>query len=198
MIIKFFIIPFFLFFSSLVIAEDISEFQIEGISIGDSLLDYYDKDYINNKIVKVYRDNKYTTIEIIDSSSFNTYDAIQINYKRNDKRFIIEELTGLKIYRNNIKSCIKKMQEISDELKKVFNNPIIKSFKVKHGYDKSKKSIVHGYDIFLTANSKNNEGLLNCIDWSKEIENRKGWSDHLRVTIFTDEYSYWLTNKAYN
>ena len=58
--------------------------------------------------------------------------------------------------------------------------------------------MVHGAEIFLTKNSKENEVLLNCIDWSKKIEDRNGWSDHLRVTIFSQEFSYWLSNKAYN
>ena len=35
-----------LLFSSSVVAEDISDFEIEGISIGDNLLDYLSKDEI--------------------------------------------------------------------------------------------------------------------------------------------------------
>ena len=34
-------------FQSFARADDISEFQIEGISIGDSLLDYYSEEEIN-------------------------------------------------------------------------------------------------------------------------------------------------------
>ena len=37
---------FVLFFSSFVNAEDISDFEIEGMSVGDSLLDYIPKDEI--------------------------------------------------------------------------------------------------------------------------------------------------------
>ena len=37
---------FVLFFSSLLFAEDISDFEIEGMSIGDSLLDYMSEDEI--------------------------------------------------------------------------------------------------------------------------------------------------------
>ena len=44
---------FVLFFSSSLIADDISDFEIEGISIGDSLLDYFKKEkikeFINHK-----------------------------------------------------------------------------------------------------------------------------------------------------
>ena len=36
-----------LLFSSSVVAEDISDFEIEGMSIGDSLLDYFSEEEIN-------------------------------------------------------------------------------------------------------------------------------------------------------
>ena len=41
---------FVLLFSSSVVAEDISDYQIEGISIGDSLLDYFSEDEIIKNI----------------------------------------------------------------------------------------------------------------------------------------------------
>ena len=48
-----------LFFSSLVFADDISDFQIEGISVGDSLLDYFSKKEIEkNKIFEKEQGNK--------------------------------------------------------------------------------------------------------------------------------------------
>ena len=43
---------FVLLFSSSVFAEDISDFQIEGMSIGDSLLKHYSEKQINNAIIK--------------------------------------------------------------------------------------------------------------------------------------------------
>ena len=45
---------FVLLFSSSVIAEDISDFEIEGMSIGDSLLDYFSEDEIINNIYDAY------------------------------------------------------------------------------------------------------------------------------------------------
>ena len=44
---------FVLFFSSLVFADDISDFQIEGISIGDSLLDYMSEEKIKTELNSV-------------------------------------------------------------------------------------------------------------------------------------------------
>ena len=40
-------------------SDDIRDFEIEGISIGDSLLDYFSKEEINANIVKYYDSDKY-------------------------------------------------------------------------------------------------------------------------------------------
>ena len=45
---KIFLTLFVLFFSSSVLSEDISDFQIEGMSLGDSLLDYMSEEKILN------------------------------------------------------------------------------------------------------------------------------------------------------
>ena len=43
-----------LLFSSSVVAEDISDFEIEGMSVGDSLLDYFSEAEIRDSIVTTY------------------------------------------------------------------------------------------------------------------------------------------------
>ena len=49
----------FLLSSSSVFAEDISDFEIEGISIGDSLLDYMTEDEILEEIEESLSLNEY-------------------------------------------------------------------------------------------------------------------------------------------
>ena len=49
---------FVLLFSSSVLAEDISDFQIEGMSIGDSLLDYLTKNEIEESKSDFYPNSK--------------------------------------------------------------------------------------------------------------------------------------------
>ena len=46
---KTFLIFFVLLFSFSVVAEDISDFEVEGISIGDSVLDYFSEEEIKSK-----------------------------------------------------------------------------------------------------------------------------------------------------
>ena len=52
------LVLFILLFSSSVFAEDISDFEIEGISVGDSLLDHFSLTEIKKGIRKV--NNPYT------------------------------------------------------------------------------------------------------------------------------------------
>ena len=85
---------FVLFFSFLVFADDISDFEIEGISIGDSALDYFSEAEINKAIKSDYykdKDNLFSTSEFYmnENSYLTTYDGLQITYKTNDIKFII-------------------------------------------------------------------------------------------------------------
>ena len=60
-------------------ADDISDFEIEGISIGDSLLDYFSKKEIkDNTEIGYYTNNKYTPVEFFQLSSFKTYDSVGV------------------------------------------------------------------------------------------------------------------------
>ena len=72
-------------------AEDISDFEIEGIGIGDSLLDFFSINEIESRIVKEYykykSDKKFVAAEFYDKPFFEIYkDGIQIHIKIKIKR----------------------------------------------------------------------------------------------------------------
>ena len=91
---RFFISIIVLIFSlqSLSKANNISEFQIEGISIGDSLLDYYTLKNIKSKKKLFYpKSKKHYLIEFTEN--LVKYDSIGIHVKENDneaKEFLKE------------------------------------------------------------------------------------------------------------
>ena len=104
---KVFITVLVLIFSlqSLTRADDISEFEIEGMSVGNSL-----KNYMNiNEIKKAeenstyYNDNRY--IVIFSNRDSETYDDIEITYNPNDKNYIIQSLVGKVEYPDNYEKC---------------------------------------------------------------------------------------------
>ena len=57
-------------------ADDISDFQIEGIGIGDSALNFFSKSLIEKNSVDVYSDKKFTAVQNDKLSFFETYDAL--------------------------------------------------------------------------------------------------------------------------
>ena len=94
--------------SNVSFADNISEFQIEGISLGDKALDYFSKFELNNSLdAQNYKNNefKYYFLEYPKSK---TYEFIQITVKPNDLNF---EIYGIKvnIFYKNINQCHKKM-----------------------------------------------------------------------------------------
>ena len=187
---------FVLFFSYSVLAEDISDFQIEGMSIGDSLLDYFSEEKIlKNKINYTFNNNKFYAIDLDKMSFLNVYDGGELYLKTNDKKYIIYSIVGALTYKKNINDCYEKKDEIVDVLSKIF----IDAKKIDYGTynhpdDKSGKS--KGTSVWF--NFKSGAGAsVYCIDWSKEIESERIWIDHLRVSVYSKEYQYWLNNEAY-
>ena len=79
----------FLFFSSSLFAEDISDFEIEGISIGDSALEYFTKEDIIKNTFNYFKDKTYTPVQNNGPLFFKIYDAVDFAYKTNDKKYII-------------------------------------------------------------------------------------------------------------
>ena len=71
-------------------ADDIKEFEIEGISIGDSLLDYLSKEEIikgiefNKPAYKNYS-NDFGEVYIFDN--FESYDRLSFKVKPDDKKY---------------------------------------------------------------------------------------------------------------
>jgi len=97
-------------------ADDIRDFEIEGMSIGDSLLDYFSETEIKNSIKHYYKNKKFTPVEIYDSKKYQMYDSVSFNYKTGDTAFKIQSLSGSINYPTNILDCYKKLDEIVKDL----------------------------------------------------------------------------------
>ena len=83
-------------------ADDISDFQIEGMSVEDSLLDYMSKNEINMNDLKFYpNDSKYYEIEYAGKSDI--FESVAIHIKRYDKKYEIYYYSRI-----NLKTILKK------------------------------------------------------------------------------------------
>ena len=177
-------------FQTLSKADDISDFQIEGMSIGDSLLDHFTKKEIRKSLIRTYKSDKYKTAEFLNIKSFKKYDGLNINFLKKDNKKIIYAIHGMKDY-NNIKNCLNDKNKISSEIEDLFNNVSIdENYKKKHVGDKSGKSFT--YDYYITLQNKDLISI-SCYDWSK----KSGYQDHLRISIVEKKFLDWINNEAY-
>ena len=184
-------------FQTLTKADDISEFQIEGISIGDSLLDYFTKKEIRIKRkyrIKYPNSKKFTAITFDEDPKLKVYDSIQANVKTNDKKYIIYSISGISYFDNNISKCKEQMKLISKELIKIFPNASNINKTKKHEYDKSGKSLIHQSIFDMDSGA---EARVECYDWSKKISKKHNLDDQLIVSILSENFSYFMANEAY-
>ena len=102
-------------------AEDVSDFEIEGMSIGESLLNFMSEKQITEALgsEKAYfYENKFVTISSWDNrDNYETYDNVGIILKQDDSTYKIYGLEGLLINQDgNIDDCYKKQESIAKEI----------------------------------------------------------------------------------
>ena len=188
-----FIIILTLSFQTLAKADDIKDFQIEGISIGDSLLDYFTENVIL-KDTGYYDNDKFVYSFIYKHPSFKIYDSLSIAYKPKDKKFTIYSIEASIGYRYNIEECHIDKKEIVSQLVKFFDKKK-DTYQRNYSGDKSGESKSFITDIDL---GKKSEARVICYDISEKLTEEKGWWDRLSVIINTGEFSTFLSEKAYN
>jgi len=174
---------------TIVKADDIRDFEIEGMSIGDSLLDYFSEEVIKNSIPEgmfANIEDKTFTLSEIASHTFNDYERIQFIFKRSDKNYELYGMHGVIWIENNMKVCMKKLEEIS--------SAINSSIDYKDKYDFNNIELDGNLGIYSGNVYKLNDGIISihCYDWTKKIETERRWVDNLRVNIKTKAYEEFL------
>ena len=170
-------------------ADDIRDFQIEGMSLGDSLLDYFSEEEIQKNTDNFkYSNNDFVPVTI--KGGWKVYDSVQFYYKNYDEKKPIHMVNGTIFFKDNIKECYVKEKEIINELKNIFpNTKQVNLGKIKLPYDKSGKSTKTNYRFVF---NDENYAFVACYDWSKKM---KYW-DHLRVGVVAKDFDYWIYNVA--
>ena len=191
---------FVLLFSSSVVADDISDFEIEGMSLGDNILDYFSEKQLINFSRSYFKG--YNGIEVFSDVEKNhqryfeleNFDSIQVAYNKDSADFFkIVSIVGQLWFIDDIEGCLRKQKEIKSGIENTIKSILLRKQEVvkdKHAGDKSGKSFVTGTEYYL---SNDDELRLMCYDW----DNATNWWDHLRLGIDLKEYLE-LLDTAYN
>jgi hypothetical protein len=180
-----------LWFTSPSQTEDIRDFQIEGISIGDSLLDYLSEEEIK-KIEKIYHYTSKKYYQIIIDKNINQYELATIHLKDKDKKYIINNIAGvIKYKKKDKKKCENKMT--------IIKNFIIEDLNLKAYFDegnltwdKTGKSKFKRYSFLMPSTNQYNLSVV-CQFWDVDTP----FSPVLKTTINSEKFDLFLKNEAY-
>ena len=168
------------------------------MSVGDSLLDYQKENFIKNRLKSgdtyYYKNNKYAVIETNIISPI--YDYISITLNPNDQKFIIYGIEGVIKFPDDITGCLKKKDQVTKDLKSVFENvKIVDAGTYKHDGDPTGNSTQTVVDFRFKDGS-----LVRsvCHDWSKKLTKEKLWIDEFKVYIVSNKFIDFITSEAYN
>ena len=181
-------------FQSYTKAGDIRDFEIEGISVGDNLLDHVSKKIIGSGMTSEfsfwYDQNKFVAISLWDKrESFNTYTDVGVAIKPNDyKNYQIFSLYGKIWFENkDISECYNKQNEIYTDIKNAFSNLVLneKDWIVPKNRVKSHLISIKYRDLFF------NDGKIRVVCFE-----RKNGRDLLQVIINQNEFVKFLVSIA--
>ena len=162
----------------------IKDFKIEGIALGDSLLDKYTLDEILKSQGNYYPDTEFNSSALFSKTTSIEYDQIEVGYKTNDSKYLVHKIGGAILYEKDIENCYPKKKEIVKNLSKLLKNTDWQNYTWENDKGKFDQDII----ILETGET----AAVECYDWSKDTENNLGWVDNLRVQISSAEWEEML------
>tara|TARA_B100000886_G_scaffold219656_1_gene152546 strand:+ start:304 stop:891 length:588 start_codon:yes stop_codon:yes gene_type:complete len=176
-------------------ADDIREFEIEGITLYESALSHFSINELQEDTVNNYTSNKYTTSNIYEG--LEMYDYIQISYKTNDRKYIIQDVSAAK----NIKyaKCIKQLDQVESDISSIYENSskILNDGKLTydHPVDKSGQSKITDIAWYF---DDGHVIVAQCYYWQSAYGKKYNFKDSLTIAISTKDIDRWFSNEAYN
>ena len=177
-------------FQSWVKADDIRDFEIEGMSIGDSALYFFSEEKIKkNKQSGQYPNDEYILYNFSSTMNMVTYDLFTMSIKKNDMKYIISAISGGVKY-DNLDNCLKLKKDFNEDVASLFNNISKNENKYKSARDKSGNSEMHQ----TIYNFESGDVITaSCMDWSNETSIPKVFQTSIRSISYTD----FIRNRAY-
>ena len=179
-------------FSAPSFADDISEYQIEGISIGDSLLDHLSKEEIITEIEINKPTYNYLTEdfgEVYLFGNFDTYDRLSFFVKPKDKHYTIYSIKGSISYDDKLEECFAKQKEIEKEFSSMYKNAKKREITLEFDWDPTGESVSHNIQFFFDSGDYSE---INCTKYKKSLKIKNNWEDALQVSISKKEIFDWF------
>tara|TARA_B100000795_G_C22789230_1_gene436090 strand:+ start:1554 stop:2264 length:711 start_codon:yes stop_codon:yes gene_type:complete len=177
-------------------SENISDFQIEGLSVGDNVYDYFTKETINKSAKIEVKKNSYdgyssnagsneTNLSETNNSIVNVpvknlkhYDDVKVSYFSNKKSNFITDITGLKYFKKN--NCEGKKKEAFTDIKNILEDKfkLVETNEPAVGLKQSTFHLDNGGSIviacFNPTNAIEDFGWVSALMLTINVEGKKG------------------------
>ena len=201
----FFLIIWILTFQTQSLGDNIKYFKIEGMSIGDSALDYFNESQLedNEQGWLNYSYNEYSTSYMPGKGIYNWF---LVSYKNDDNNFIIEGIIGgLEISNYDNKKCINKLDNVAINITELFKNTAQekrKTYKLKadaaQSYPFTGKSIATSLSFNFLDGAK---VILACYNMDKQAKDKESvlksilkQNDSFRIEARSSAFVNYLNN----
>ena len=170
-------------------ADDIRDFQIEGISIGDSLLEHFSKNEINEALENpsYYKDKKF--LEIFLNYNESKFDFLQVAFQTKDKSYKIEKIMMVKEFSDQIENCKKYKKNFINESSEFLNDAKRSDVESVSSTDPTGNSFSYISVFYYPSGGFFN---FNCTDYGQEMLDQKGWQDVFKVSIGSEKILNYL------
>ena len=169
-------------------SDDIKDLTIEGISVGQSALQFYNANKIESlKRPSAYKDDSFYEVNFAGKDK---YETINIAFKKSDKKYIIYSIRGWNLvdYKKFIEDKKSVVKEIKVDLK------ILNERNYRNNFSNQ-----FGTSFAMVTDLKVEGGIVRiwCDNFDKNHKVAKNWDDAINIDLSTNEFLDWLNNKAY-
>ena len=172
-------------FQSWTKAENIRDFEIEGMSIGGSVLDFMSKKEIKENYIDYGGVRKFYATNY--NKNLSKFDKIEVWLKTNDKKFTIYSINA-GIYTSELNECIKKRDLIVESVRSLFLNIKYDEGQKRHDAYKDSKQYISQFEF----DGSDDNVRVECVIFGKDTKKKYGFEDHLSVKAQSDESVKWI------
>ena len=189
------------------IANDLSDFEIEGFSINQNLTDFFDesaiKEELNSNFAVFYKNDKFVDITVGETAEhpmrkdLDIYKEVSITIKPKDKTYKIYSVGGTIVCKTK-DECKKIQKEIVTDLINYFGSDVeLYEWKDKYQGDKTRKSMIYGNEF--TFNQSDDTINVDFYSLDKDYADKENYyNQYLVISVSDYEFDKFLRDEAYN
>ena len=165
-------------------ADNIKEIELDGMSLGNSLLNFTSENEIKKNKLNYFEDERQYYVVFYDKN-LSRFDDMEIYLKTNDKKYIMKSINA-GLYPKNLNECLETKDKIKKEISSAINVDFVDASYTHNYYT---NSYINGDVAFLDGGFIS----LDCMFFdAKDKKKFTSLVDNLSVTLSLNEINDWI------